>query len=243
MGQNCEKFLPMCLKSVKGADAIIYCDGGSTYEEEADVWSILEKRGYYFKSQQGCDDKHVIIENKYDQEDKHMNGKQRNFYLDYLKKNHMGEWALVLDADEVLEDFGIVKIKHLIDNVKEPLILSMRIHHFIGDLGHEDSTSDKHYVPHRLFQITEDSKYPLGEHPVLQGRATKGTAEIHMWHLRECLGVFEVQKKHDNNVKKSEIHAENYLDWWHKSMLFGNYPRKRVYYGVIPTPIKKRFGI
>lgn len=30
MGQNCEKFISMCLESVKTADKIIYCDGGST---------------------------------------------------------------------------------------------------------------------------------------------------------------------------------------------------------------------
>ena len=29
MGQNCEKFIEMCLESVKDADIIIYCDGGS----------------------------------------------------------------------------------------------------------------------------------------------------------------------------------------------------------------------
>ena len=35
MGQNCEKFIPMCLESVKEADAIVYCDGGS-YDETID---------------------------------------------------------------------------------------------------------------------------------------------------------------------------------------------------------------
>ena len=30
MGQNCEKFIGMCLESVKESDAIVYCDGGST---------------------------------------------------------------------------------------------------------------------------------------------------------------------------------------------------------------------
>jgi len=30
MGQNCEKFIGMCLDSVKESDAIVYCDGGST---------------------------------------------------------------------------------------------------------------------------------------------------------------------------------------------------------------------
>ena len=29
MGQNCERFIGMCLESVKEADGIVYCDGGS----------------------------------------------------------------------------------------------------------------------------------------------------------------------------------------------------------------------
>jgi len=33
MGQNCEKFIGMCLDSVKDADAIVYCDGGSIKDE------------------------------------------------------------------------------------------------------------------------------------------------------------------------------------------------------------------
>lgn len=28
MGQNCDKFIGMCLDSVKDADDIVYCDGG-----------------------------------------------------------------------------------------------------------------------------------------------------------------------------------------------------------------------
>ena len=30
MGQNCERFIDMCLESVQDADAIVYIDGGST---------------------------------------------------------------------------------------------------------------------------------------------------------------------------------------------------------------------
>jgi len=29
MGQDCENFIGMCLDSVKDADSIVYCDGGS----------------------------------------------------------------------------------------------------------------------------------------------------------------------------------------------------------------------
>ena len=86
MGQNCEKFISMCLESVKGADAIVYCDGGSYGDNSL---SIAKK----FNA--------IIIKNKWDPTDKQMNGKQRNFYLNYIKENYPNDWCLVLDADEL----------------------------------------------------------------------------------------------------------------------------------------------
>lgn len=234
MGQDCEEFIGMCLESVKDADDIVYCDGGSVDGTQEIVSKFFEKEYNGIP---------WIIENNYNQEDKAMNGKQRNFYLDCLKKENIGEWCLVLDADEVLEDFGIQKIKQIISQIKHPMILSPRMHHFVGDLGHEDFTQDQHWVLNRLFKITEDLYYPETEHPVLQGNASTGKVDVHIWHLRECLGVFNTQKKHEWNTNKSQMHNKAYLDWWHKSMLFGNYPRKRVYYGNIPFPIKQKFGI
>lgn len=230
MGQDCERFIGMCLESVKDADVIIYCDGGST---DGTLKYLLED----------AEPDIEIIENEYKQEDPMMNGKQRNFYLKYLKENYMNDWCLALDVDEVLEDFGIQKIKQNILQIKEPTILSPKIHHFIGDLGHEDATRDVHYVPHRLFKITKELTYPEIEHPVLQGPSKLGMIDLHIWHLRECLGVFETQKKHENNWSKSSIHSEGYLRWWHMAMLFGGFPKKPVYYGLIPTPIKKHFRI
>ena len=280
MGQDCEDTIGMCLESVKTADSIVYCDGGST---DRTLEIITKNKSYninpcrnkecVFTVGLPCCAKHdeerisgvkkdrkyrqnfiEIIENKYNQEDKGMNGKQRNFYLNYLKENYPEDWCLVLDADEVLEDFGIEKIRHIISNEKSSgIIFSPRIHHFIGDIGHEDYTKETHYVPNRLFKINEFLEYPEVEHPVLQSTIVRAkdvdllwgfsSVDVHIWHLRECLGIFNTQKKHENNTNKSNMHNKEYLDWWHKSMLFGNYPKKVVYYGNIPTPIKKRFGI
>ena len=107
MGQNCKGFIRMCLNSVEDADAIVYCDGGST----DNTISLLDGYGFYlpdsyfeFKTLDGRDRytkeglkehkkerlKRCVIENKYDQEDMAMNGKQRNFYLDNVKKNYPG---------------------------------------------------------------------------------------------------------------------------------------------------------
>ena len=104
MGQNCEKFIGMCLESVKDADAIVYCDGGSQDRTKSMVREFLEEK------------EGAIIEQWYNQTDKQMNGKQRNFYLNYLKENYPNDWALCLDADEVVEDLS--KIKEFIQTAR-----------------------------------------------------------------------------------------------------------------------------
>ena len=233
MGQNVEKFIGMCLSSVKDADAIIYCDGGSTD-------GTLDKVDKFFRFDAPIPSK--IIKNNYNQEDLTMNGKQRNFYLDYLKEHHLGDWCLCLDADEILEDFGIQNIKQAMQGAT-PMLLSPIIHHFVGDLGHEDNTRDQHFAPNRLFCITKDLTYPEVEHPVLQGKAQTGNIDVNLWHFRECLGVFETNKKWINNMKKSNMHSEEQLRQWQRDMLFGNYPRKRVHYDQLPSAIREKFEI
>ena len=66
MGQNCEKFIGMCLESVKDSDAIVYCDGGSDDRtmEIASRFSAKYDMGVV-----------RIIQNEYDQGDLGMNGK------------------------------------------------------------------------------------------------------------------------------------------------------------------------
>jgi len=255
IGQNCEQTIEMCLESVKDADTIIYCDGGSTdgtldyLDKKGFCWRVWKNNSWEVRTKSGNEvfvqDYGIIIENKWDPKDKQMNGKQRNFYLDYLKKNYLNEWCIVLDADEVLEDFGIQKMRQFIDTQSEidNVLVSPRIHHFVGDLGHEDATRELHYVPNRLFKITKTLSYPLGAHPVLKGAEKMGRIDIHIWHFRECLGVFNTNKKHIDNWKKSEMHSKGYLMWWYYTMLFGSYPKKSVYYGDIPSPIKRRFEI
>ena len=98
MGQNCEKFIGMCLESVKDADHIFYLDGGSTDKSMGTVLKFQEINP-------NCSGK----TNEYNQEDETMNGKQRNFYLRYLKENYTDDWALCIDADEVVNYLSKVK--------------------------------------------------------------------------------------------------------------------------------------
>jgi len=244
MGQDAERFLPMCLKSVQDADNIIFCDGGSTdntlnYIEGMRVSLLLERQ-----KNGGIENEYsflFVIENKYNQEDKGMNGKQRGFYLDYLKKHHLGEWVLVLDADEVLDDGGIQKIRDFIDNPPENMtdIISVKMRHFIESLGNEDATKTEHFVPHRLFKIKEDMFYPETEHPVLHSPSVKAIMHFRgttIWHLAYC-------KRYLNHLKKSEMHTKEFLLEWYLAHLFGRYPKKQVGAWEIPETILNEFLI
>jgi len=239
MGQDCEKHLRMCLKSVRSADNIIYCDGGS---EDNSIQLALDYRA-------------TVITQHYNQEDKKMNGKQRNFYLKHLKLHHMGEWCLVLDADEVVEDLS--KIRGYIDNTTYPeKLVSVKMRHFIGSLGFEDAITPKHHVPHRLFKVREELRYPECEHPVLwitqdgkqlpETELVKNITEFEgttIWHLAYCSNIWDIRKRYINHRNKSEMHSNEYLDSWYFSHLFGKYPIKEINLMEIPDIIMGEFLI
>ena len=231
MGQNCEKFIGMSLESVKDADTIVYCDGGSTDNTLQIVNGELS----------GNND-NSIIENKYNQEDVAMNGKQRNFYLDYVKKNYKDYWCLVLDADEVVEDLS--NIKEFIQTA-EPSLYSIKMRHLIQDLSHEDATVNTHFVLNRLFKIDKADIYPEVEHPVLQEKdcqplATECTT---IWHLAYIPNLWDIKKRYENHLKKSNIHTTDYLKNWYYQHLFGDYPKKQFDPVELPEIILNEFGV
>ena len=226
MGQNCEKFVGMCLDSVDDADFRIYCDGGSK-DNTLDI--VGNKIG-----------KTSIISNEYDQEDREMNGKQRNFYLKYLKEHYPKDWCLCLDADEVVED--ISKIKEFIQ-LANPGVYSINMRHFIGDLGHEDATVQEHFVLNRLFKISEAESYPEVEHPVLKGNLIGVVRPTTIWHLAYIPNLWEIKKRYENHLKKSNMHTPEYLANWYRAHLFGQYPKSQIKAEEIPKIILKEFLI
>jgi hypothetical protein len=178
-----------------------------------------------------------------------MNGKQRNFYLEHIKNQYPGWWFLAIDADEVVEDLS--KIREWInkyDSISElyPCV-SVKMRHFIGDLGHEDAVTPEHFCIHRLFKVVPDLFYPLGEHPVLncmnkrskmyECRATT------IWHLAYVPNMWDIKKRYDNHMKKSEMHTPQFLKQWYYSHLFGQYPKSQINLLDIPNIIFNKFGI
>ena len=226
MGQDCERFIGMCLESVKDADVIVYCDGGSTDNTVELVGKINPHVEY--------------IRNKYNQEDKTMNGKQRNFYLDYIKKNYPNDWALCIDADEVVED--IDNIKEFIQSAGDGLY-SVHMRHFHNDLGHEDATQERHYVLNRLFKISEADTYPEVEHPVLYGKVEGKTDCTTIWHLAHINHVFNIKGRYEKNIKHSNIHTSEFLDNWKDAHMLGQYPNKPVSVLDVPDVILNYFHI
>ena len=239
MGQNCQKFIGMCLESVKDADSIVYLCGTSPglRDKSADMAQEFLIKNPKIKPA-------AVIKNPYDQEDNNMNGKQRNFYLDYIKENYPDHWCLVLDADEVCEDIN--KVKEFIQTAT-PALYYPKMRHFIGDLGHEDFTRPEHFVPNRLFKIDCADSYPIDSHPVLQSKTgeTGQTDCTTIWHLGHLPVEYMqyISKRYAEHVDNSNMHTPQFLTAWRDAHLYGKYPIKEINPTEIPKVILDNFNI
>lgn len=235
---NCEKLINLSLKSIyQHVDKIIIVY--DTTSRDDTIISLTQ-----WKSKLG--DKLEIIPREYEHsyEVKSANSDARNFYLDYLKKNHLDDWCLVLDADEVAGD-NIKYLKSFLEDQKEDTIISPKMIHFIQDLGHEDSTQEEHYVPNRLFKVNEDLFYPTGEHPVLISKDTKKLyfrlPQLIIYHLAYCREMFYIRERYSNHLNKSEMHTSDFLWNWYHSHLRGQYPKKELDINTLPQVMKDFF--
>lgn len=104
MGPGKKHFAEMCLDSVKDADKILYWT--SDYNKVLEICKDMD----IYKNE-----KLEIFANSWDDKDLATNGKCRNLYLEYIKKNYLGWVCLVIDEDEILSDDGIKKLKEFIN--------------------------------------------------------------------------------------------------------------------------------
>lgn len=238
MGQNCEKFIKMCLDSVKDADAIVYLDGGSKDKTLDKVMATgfipgLTEHGRGFNRVNLDSGGKYALTHTWDPEDKEMNGKQRNYYLNFIKENFPDWWCLVLDADELIEDLS--KVKEFIQT-RKPGLYNVKMRHFIGDLGHEDATRAVHVVPRRLFKISEAKQYPLQSHPVLNvtktelGEVMGACLSTCIWHLGHLPIEYMdyILKRYKEHSYDSIMHSPEFLTKWRISHLFGHYPKREI---------------
>jgi len=231
IGQDCEKELGLSLKSVIDvADHIVFVDGGSKD-------GTLELLRQY-------PDKIQIIPNKYDKEDLKANGKARNIYLQYVQEKFDGDWCLVLDPDEVIDD--IKKVRDILKSLNKDKvdIANVKMRHLMNFVNVEDASKKEHFVPSRLFKINKEFYYPEVEHSVL---STKGDALVInlfgcvIWHLGYARNLWYLKKRYEEHLQKSNMHTPEYLHKWYLSHIVGVYPVRKFDVNELPMSIKEEF--
>ena len=242
---NCQDFVDLTLKSVADyVDNIVIVYDTSSRDS---TLSKIEK----WQDELGKE-KLVILEKEYMHDAKYVgaNGQQRNFYLDYLKKNHKGDWILCLDADEVAGD-GIQNLKSfLLQNTKpdQQYLFSPKMIHFIQTFGLEDSTVNEHFVYHRLFNVVDDELYyKENEHPVLntlkKGAIYNSLSKPIIYHLGYSRELFYLLSRYKNHLAKSTTHTSEGLLKWYYAHINSDYPVKRFDITSLPKVIKEHFMI
>jgi len=232
MGGDHENFLEIAINSAKTADKIIYVDGGSTDNSV----ELAESKGV------------EVLTYYYDHEDKDMNGKQRNRYLTYLKENHMNEWVLCIDADEVIDDLSKIRefLKYRMPMYDDEVLYSVKMRHLMYNFSHEDSTKKDHMVQNRLFKVRKDLSYPLGEHVFLtcgnKDFKAGNTSCTTIWHLAYAR-MFHIRSRNRKNLRQSNVHSPLFLREWYFKHLFGSYPVSRFNPVELPQVLLQAFDI
>jgi len=225
MAGNSDKYLELCIKAIEPqVDKVVICYDTTSKDKTYDI--IIGAKSL-------LKDKLDVIERPYehDYNIKNANSNQRNFYLEYLKKNYMGEWCLCLDADEIVDD-KVIEFEKIISELENNnhLMLSPKMEHFIGDFGHVDATHEVHHVINRLFKIVKDIHYPDGEHPVLVPKNKQSwTFNLDLftiYHLAYCREMFYILDRYKNHLEKSEIHSSDFLQDWTYMHYTGKYPKR-----------------
>ena len=237
-------WLPISIKSYeKFADKIIIIDGSKKPLIEQ---NITEK----FSEQQN---KFIIIESPYPHEDRGADGKQRNKYLDYIKENHEGALAVVVDSDEVLADNAEEQLNKISEQLQKSNCQTFhpRMEHFVDNFSWVDATLDFHYCPGRIFIVDKSLYYPEVEHVMLMSKGNQDNKavvlqpviqEVLYYHYGYVKGKEDIIKKYRNHLTKSNVHKPEFLSMWKNAHLSGMYPRKS-FQGQHPKPIKEEFLI
>ena len=124
-------------------------------------------------------------------------------------------------------------------------VFDIHMIHMIGDLGHIDNTIPYHRVPRRLFKIEDDLYYPEIEHPILLGnfKEVETCDFTTIFHLAYCPNLWDIKKRYECHLKKSQMHTPQYLENWKNAHLLGEYPTKKFNPLELPDVILNEFGI
>jgi len=230
IGQDNQECWPTAVRSLAGAvDHILCIDGGSNDDTIPRIKAAAGSTPI------------TILSEPYDQHDRMMNGRQRNKYLEYIKKNWPDSWVLVMDADEVASD-NIFMLKKVLETL-EPGVWNVHMEHLVYCYGLVDATLPKHFTPGRLFKITEGMEYPLSEHPVLVGALRVGMGRdfdgITIWHLAYTQGMNALKKRYEYHIEKSEMHTPKQLRDWYCMHTRGEFPVRKINTDELPRPLRE----
>lgn len=163
---------------------------------------------------------------------KGLDGLIRNKYLEYATK----DWVLVIDSDEVLSDNGFM-LKEIAKRVENdpslPFVYDVHMVHFIYHLNSIDNSLPEHFVLRRFFKRVDGLYYQMDrKHHVLLGPFSRvGKLEdVTIYHYSHVKGLLHsVRWKYEDNIKKSQIHDPEFMNWWRRSLLNGTYPTARLH--------------
>ena len=258
IGQDCAEWLKLCMASVEGiADHIIFINGKNEpneFNDECykhfmtynDFW-ITDKPDAIINPSLH---KHIMINRPFEHDHPGAIGRARNAYLKFIQKHFPGDWCLVLDADEVVDEEFKEVAEILKSDSVEWEIACPKMRHTINTLGVEDVSQPEHHVPGRLFKISNDLYYPETEHATLSSKrlmkaySPDGSYDgFVIWHLGYSLDMFRLKRKYDNHVKKSEMHSKDFLRNWYLSHLLSRFPVAQFSPTDLPKVVKDYFGI
>lgn len=200
-------FLKDCIESALGiCDEVIIVDGGSN--------------DTYFISEHFPQNNVKVIFKKWSCPESYTN--QRNYGLQFCK----GDYVLNLDADEILGDEKYL-IKQFISDNPDVDCFDIQGVHFIYNLKMIDATLDKHVWLNRIFKNADFIRYPPNRmHGLAIGwKSKKLIPGVHIFHLGYVKHLIKKMISiEETNSERREMHPVEYLRWYRKTMLSGNYP-------------------
>ena len=186
------------------------------------------------------DNRYNIYERKWD-----TGTNQKN----YCKSKCTGDWILFLDGDEILkkncEDLKEV-LKYAEKNGFDAL--SLPGHHFIYNLGFEDSTTPNHFWNARLIKNKDSIKFEGKNHAITDGYEKNGVNScLIIYHLGYIKHLNKIMFKYNNDIDKGfQIHDKKFIETWKNAHILGRYPISRFDENKLkdlPDVLKKHFKL
>jgi len=181
-------------------------------------------------------------------------GKLKYFVLDYgddfgkaknfAQEKCTGDWIMLMDADEALEDDIVLTLKTFIEDCDKKGVEAIHTQyiHFIENFSKIDNTIPFHIGIARIYKKLPHVKYIVKNHalPTINSKKSILVPSIIYYHMGYLRGMTKILERFWRNYQFSEMHTPfdqiNWRDWHY----YGEYPTVP-YSGKIPKAIRKAF--